>query len=92
MDALLGSNKVCLLVQENSKTDLEFMRLEKYSSYIRLTSITELVSRFIENLKRKFSKDTSNLKPFVTTGEKIKAENLWIRFTQDDIIKSDNYK
>ena len=68
------------------------MRLEKYSSYIRLISITALVLGFIENLKRKNNKDTLNLKPFATTGERIKAENLWIRFTQNDIIKSDNYK
>ena len=26
IDALLGSDKVCLLVQKNSKTDLKFMR------------------------------------------------------------------
>ena len=43
MDALLSSNKVCLLVQENSKADLRFMRLEKYCSCIRLISITALV-------------------------------------------------
>ena len=57
MDALLGSNKVCLLVQENSKADLKFIRLEKCSSYICLISITALVLRFIENLKRKINKD-----------------------------------
>lgn len=50
MNALFGSNKVYFLVQENSKTDLKFMRLEKYGSYIRLISITTLVLRFTEKL------------------------------------------
>ena len=53
IDALLGFNERCLLVQENSKTDLKFMRLERYGSYIRSISITALVLRFTENLKRK---------------------------------------
>ena len=92
MDALLGSDKVGLFVQDDSKTDLKFMRSEKYSSYQRLISITALVLRFIENLKRQINKDTLNIKPFVRTGERIKAENLLIRLTQDNIIKSDNYK
>ena len=39
MDALLDSDKVCLLVQEISKTDLKFMRLEKYNSYIFSTHL-----------------------------------------------------
>ena len=52
MDPLLGSNKVCLFVQENSKTDSKLMRLEKYSSYIRLIGITALVLGFIENEKK----------------------------------------
>ena len=90
MDALLGSNNVGLFVQDDSKTDLKFMRSEKYSSYQRLISITASVLRFIENLKRQLNKDILNLKPFVTTSEGIKAENLQIRLTQDNIIKSDN--
>ena len=47
VDELLGCNKVCLLVQENSKTNLKFIELEKYSSYVRLISITALVLGFI---------------------------------------------
>ena len=35
MDALLCSNKVCFLFQENSKQDLKFMILEKFGSYKR---------------------------------------------------------
>ena len=58
---------------------------------MRLISITALVFRFVENLKKnqlKINKGTSNLKPFDNTG----GANLWIRFPQQDIIKSDNYK
>ena len=58
---------------------------------MRLISITALVFRFVENLQRnqlKINKGTSNLKPFDNTG----GANLWIRFPQQDIIKSDNYK
>ena len=47
VDELLGCNKVCLLVQENSKTNLKFIELEKHSSYMRLISITALVLGFI---------------------------------------------
>ena len=33
------------------------------------------------------------LKPFLTNGERIKAEHLWISFVQNEIIiKSDNYQ
>ena len=69
MDTLLGSNKVCL-DHENSKTDLTFMRLEKYSSCIRLISVTTLVLHFIKSLKRKFDKDVLYLRPLVISGEK----------------------
>ena len=58
---------------------------------MRLISITALVFRFVENLKKnqlKINKGTSNLKPFDNTG----GANLWIRFPQQDIIKIDNYK
>lgn len=36
-------------------------------------SITALVLRFIEKLEIKLNKGTLNLKPFVKTGERIKA-------------------
>ena len=49
---------------------------------MRLISITALQLRFIESLKRKINKHTLNLKPIVTTGERIKVEILWIRFSQ----------
>ena len=62
MAALLAFKKVCLLVQENNKIDLKFMRLGKCNSYIRLIGITALVLCFIENLKRKINKDTLTLK------------------------------
>ena len=35
MDALLCSNKACILFQNNSEEDLKLMILEKYVSYIR---------------------------------------------------------
>ena len=46
--------------------------------------------RFIENLKIK--KEVLSIKHFVTSGERIKGDYLWIRITQNDNIKSNKYK
>ena len=52
----LWAPKKCLPVQENSKINLNFLKLEKFNSYIRLINVTALVLRFIDNIKKKRKK------------------------------------
>ena len=91
-EEVMGSEKVCLLVQENSKINLNFLKLEKFNSYIRLINVTTLVLRFIDNIKKKRKKEDINTSRFIMAEERVKAENLWIRFIQMDIYKLDSYK
>ena len=91
-EEVMGSEKVCLLVQENSKTNLNFLKLEKFNSYIRLINVTALVLRFIDNIKKKRKKEDINTSRFIMAEERVKAENLWIRFIQMDIYKFDSSK
>ena len=89
---LWAPKKVCLLVQENSKINLNFLKLEKFNSYIRMINVTALVLRFIDNIKKKRKKEDINTSRFIMAEERVKAENLWIRFIQMDIYKLDSYK
>ena len=91
-EEVMGSEKVCLLVQENSKINLNFLKLEKFNSYIRLINVIALVLRFIDNIKKKCKKEDINTSRFIMAEERVKAENLWIRFIQMDIYKLDSYK
>ena len=91
-EEFLGSEKVCLLVQENIKINLNFLKLEKVNSYIRLINVTALVLRFFNNIKKKRKKEYITIRRFIMAEERVKAENLWIRFIQMDIYKLDNYK
>ena len=91
-EEVMGSTKVCLLAKENNTINLNFLKLDKFSSYIRLINVTALVLRFIDNLKKKRSKETIITHGFITIEEKIKAEDLWIKFIQMDIYKLDSYK
>ena len=91
-EEVMGSEKVCLLVQENSKINLKFLKLEKFNSYIRLINVTALVLRFIYNIKKKRKIEDINTSRFIMAEERVKAENLWIRFIQMDIYKLDSYQ
>ena len=91
-EEVMGSEKVCLLVQENSKINLNFLKLENFNSYIRLINVTALVLRFIDNIKKKRKKEDINISRFIMAEERVKTENLWIRFIQMDIYKLDSYK
>ena len=87
---LWAPKKVSLLVQENSKISLNFLKLEKFNSYIRLINVTALVLRFIDNFKKKRKKEDINTSRFVMVEERVKAENLWIRSIQMEIYKLNN--
>ena len=71
---------------------MNFLKLEKFNGYIRLINVTALVLRFIDNIKKKRKKEDVNTSRFIMAEERVKTENLWIRFIQMDIYKLDSYK
>ena len=57
MDPLLDSKKVPLLVQENSKTNLEFMQFWAHQFYTIDKYYIVCVLRLVENLEGKVNKE-----------------------------------
>ena len=66
--------------------------MQKFSSYQRLIRVTALVTRFIDNIRRKKKKEELILYQFVTSEEYDNAEVKWLTFIPQDFNQLKSYK
>ena len=80
--------KSCVnMIQAEENAISNIVDLHKYSSLNRLYKTTAWMFRFIDNLKKKVSKEAIELSPFLKASELQKCEKLWIRENQKSFEK-----
>ncbi|XP_065654791.1 uncharacterized protein LOC136081405 [Hydra vulgaris] len=88
-----NENNLCLVAATNSiDINLEFIDIERFSSYERLNRVTGWILRFVNNLKSHVQKTHVTMTPTLSADEIECAKILWVRYEQRDVMKSKNYK
>ncbi|XP_065681375.1 uncharacterized protein LOC124811157 [Hydra vulgaris] len=89
----VGEGNICLLATVKPlNINLEFINIDRFSSYEQLNRITAWVLRFVNCLKIRIQKTCVVIKPTLSADEIERAKTIWVQNEQRDIMTNKNFK